>query len=134
MNTIDVTTNTANEFPCTVRVRTHTFMTDVDAVTGGSDSAPSAHDYFDSALAACKALTAIWYAKRKHIPLERVAAHVERDDSEERKGVYKLRVRVELIGAAMTPEQHADVQRAIGGCPIHKLMATTDVQIETVAP
>ena len=46
---------------------------------GGEDSAPSAHDYFDASLAACKALTAVWFARRNGIPLERVESHVERD-------------------------------------------------------
>jgi putative redox protein len=71
----------------------------------------------------------MWFAKRKGIPLERVETHVESDDSQERAGVYKLRVRVELFGP-LTDEQREQVQRAIGACPIHKLMTTADVQIE----
>ena len=63
------------------------------------------------------------------IPLERVESHVESDDSQERAGVYKLRVRVELIGP-LTDDQRAQVLRAIAACPIHKLMTTADVQIE----
>jgi putative redox protein len=71
----------------------------------------------------------MWYAKRKGIPLERVETHIESDDSQERTGIYHLRVRVELFGP-MTDEQRAQVKRAITGCPIHKLMTTVDVQIE----
>jgi putative redox protein len=97
---------------------------------GGQDSAPGPHDYFDSALATCKAITAMWYAKRHGIPLERVESHVESDGSDERKGVYKIRVRVELFGP-MTDDQKAQIQRAIAACPLHKLMTTSDVQIET---
>ena len=130
MNTIDTKTIRPGEFPIDVRVRTHTFTADASVGAGGNDSAPGPHDYFDSALAACKAITALWYAKRHDIPLERVETHVESDDSEERKGVYKLRVRVELIGP-LTDDQRAQVQRAIAACPIHKLMTTADVQIET---
>jgi len=86
-----------------------------------------------AALATCKAMTAMWYAKRKGIPLERVETHVESDDSQERAAVYRMRVRVELFGP-MSDAQRADVHRAIGGCPIHKLMTTSEVQIETVSP
>jgi putative redox protein len=133
MTAIDLTTDRAGEYPQTIRVRTHVFAADASVASGGTDSAPGPHDYFDSALAACKAITAMWVAKKNSIPLERVAVHVESDNTKERDGVYKLGVRVELIGAQMSPEQHARIHRAIAQCPIHKLMTTTDVQIETVA-
>ena len=42
-----------------------------------------------------------------------------------------MRVRVELFGP-LSVEQRAEIQRAIAACPIHKLMTTSDVQIETV--
>jgi putative redox protein len=129
MNTIDAKTIRPGEYPLDVRVRTHTFTADASVSSGGQDSAPGPHDFFDSALAACKAITALWYARRHGIPLERVESHVESDDSHERNGVYKLRVRVELFGP-LTDEQRAQVQRAITACPIHKLMTTSDVQIE----
>ena len=130
MNTIDTQTIRAGEFPLTVRVRSHSFTSDVMAVTGSHDEAPGPHDLFDAALATCKAMTAMWYAKRKGIPLERVETHVESDDSQERAGVYRMLVRVELFGP-MSDAQRADVHRAIGACRIHKLMTTSDVQIET---
>jgi putative redox protein len=129
MNTIDAQTVRPNEYPVEVRVRKHTFIADASIAAGGEDTAPGPHDYFDTALATCKAITALWYAKRHGIPLERVESHIESDDSQERAGVYKLRVRVELFGP-LTDEQRAQVQRAIAACPIHKLMTTTDVQIE----
>jgi len=133
MTTIDTATIRAGEYPLTVRVREHQLTSDVSLALGGKDSALDPHDLFDSALATCKAMTAMWYAKRHGIPLDRVESHVESDGSHERAGVYRLRVRVELFGP-LTPEQHADVHRAIAACPIHKLMTTSDIQIETVAP
>lgn len=132
MTTIDLETDRAGEYPHTVRVRNHTFTVDVGPALGGGDTAPGPHDLFDASLAACKALTAVWYARRHKLPLERVSTHVESDDSAERAGVYKLTVRVELHGAELTDEQRASIQRAIGACPIHKLMTTADVQIETL--
>ena len=133
MNTIDCHTIAAGEFPHTVRVRSHTFTADASIAGGGQDSAPGPHDLFDAALASCKAITALWYAKHHGIPLERVESHVESDDSQERAGVYRFRVRIELFGP-LTAEQRAQVHRAISACPIHKLMTTSDVQIETIAP
>jgi putative redox protein len=129
-NTIDCETLEPNAFPTTLRTRTHSFRADVGPSSGGEDTAPGPHDYFDAALAACKAATAMWYAKRQKMPLERVETHVERDDSEERKGKYRLKLRVEFHGP-LTDEQRAALSRAIAACPIHKLMTTTNVEIET---
>jgi putative redox protein len=127
---VDSETETPNEYPQRVKVRSHTFRADVAESSGGTDSAPSPHDYFDAALATCKALTATWYAKRNGIPLERVESHVERDDREERKGTYVLRVRLAFHGP-LDDEQRARLYRAAGNCPVHKLMTSTDVVIET---
>src|SRR6266404_2453302 len=99
---IDCETERASGFPQVLHIRQHTLRADVTPAEGGEDTAPGAHDYFDASLAACKALTATWYARKNNIPLERVETHVERDDSEERKGVYKLKVRVAFHGAGLT--------------------------------
>jgi putative redox protein len=131
MTTIDCETARPGEFPQTVRVRSHMFSADVAESAGSTDSAPGPHDFFDVALATCKALTATWYARRHKIPLERVETRVESDGSEERAGVYKLRVKVTFHGE-MSDEQRASLYRAISACPIHKLMTTVEVVIETV--
>ena len=129
MTKIDAATRVPNQFPVDVRVRSHSFACDASIDAGGADSAPGPHDLFDSALASCKAITAMWYAKRHAIPLERAVVHVDSDATDERAGVYRMHVRVELIGP-LTAEQHTQVQAAIARCPIHKLMTTADVQID----
>lgn len=132
MNTVDAQTTHAGEYLQTVRVRAHTLSADVGPASGGGDAAPGPHDYFDAALAACKVATAMWYAKRHGIPLERVESHIESDDSQERAGVYRMRVRIGFHGP-LSDEQRAALTRAVAACPIHKLMTTSDVQIEMVA-
>jgi putative redox protein len=129
--TVQCATEQPNEFPQTLQVRQHTFRADVGPSSGGEDSAPGPHDYFDAALAACKALTATWYAKKNGIPLERVETRVERDDAEERTGRYVLKVKVTLYGANLTDAERTRVLAAVGKCPVHKLMTSTDVVIET---
>ena len=62
---IDCETEKPNAFPQVIHVRNHTFRADVSEADGSQDSAPGAHDYFDAALAACKTLTATWYAKKQ---------------------------------------------------------------------
>jgi putative redox protein len=123
-------TETPNSFPQVIRVRKHTFPADVSESAGSTDSAPGAHDYFDAALAACKTLTATWYARKNQIPLERVEADIERDDTEERKGKYVLKVRLRFHGP-LSSEQKQRIYNAVSACPIHRLMTTTDVVIET---
>lgn len=130
-NVVECATETPGDYPQGLRTRTHTFRADVGRGSGSGDSAPSPHDYFDAALAACKALTATWYAKRHGIPLEHVESHVERDDSEERKGKYRLRVRMQFHGP-LSDEQRDALARAAGACPIHKLMTRAEIEIETM--
>lgn len=128
--TVQCATEKPNSFPQVLQVRTHTFRADVGPSAGGTDTAPGAHDYFDAALAACKALTATWYARKHQMPLERVESRVERDDSGERQGKYLLKVRLAFHGP-LSDEQRSRLYAAVSACPIHKLMTTAEVQIET---
>jgi len=123
-------TEVPNSFPQVIRVRKHVFRTDVSESAGSTDSAPGAHDYFDAALAACKTLTVTWYARKNQIPLEKVEVDIERDDAEERKGKYVLKVRLAFHGP-LSSEQRTRLYNAVSACPIHKLMTTTEVVIET---
>jgi len=127
---IDSETEHPNTFPQVLHVRAHTLRADVAESAGGTDSAPGPHDYFDAALAACKALTATWFARKHNIALERVETHVERDDTEERSGKYVLKVRLAFHGP-MSDEERSRLYAAVARCPIHKLMTTSEVVIET---
>jgi len=127
---IDCESERPNEFRQVLRIRQHTIHADVMPSSFGQDTAPGPHDYFDAALAACKALTANWYAKKNGIPLERVETHVERDDSQERAGTYRLKVRVAFHGP-LDDAQRQKLYDVVARCPIHKLMATTTIEIET---
>jgi putative redox protein len=132
MSEIDCKTITAGEYPVTLKLREHSFNADMSVSGGGADSSPGPHDYFDAALAACKAMTATWYARRHKLPLERVETHVESDATQERAGVYKFKIQLIFHGEQLTDEHRVALRRAAGACPIHKLMTTSDVQIETV--
>jgi putative redox protein len=129
-NIVDCASIEAGAWPQELHTRSHVFRADVGIESGSADSAPSPHDYFDSALASCKALTALWYARRRGIPLERVATRVERDDSAEREGRYRLRVHLDFQGP-LTDGQRALLRRAADNCPVHKLMTLAEISIET---
>ena len=112
-------------------VRNHLISVDGTIEEGGSDAGPSPHDLYDAAISACKALTVVWYAKRKGYALENVEVTTERDDSEERKGVYRLAATVHLTGD-LSEAQRAELLSAAQKCPIHKLMTAVTTEISTV--
>jgi len=112
-------------------VRNHIISVDGTVEEGGNDAGPSPHDLYDAAISACKALTVVWYARRKGYPLENVEVTMERDDSEERKGVYRLAATVHLTGD-LSETQRAELLSAAQKCPVHKLMTAVTTEISTV--
>jgi len=128
MSPITVTRDRSHKMRHTVAVRQHSFAIDEPAANGGEDLGVTPHDLYDSALGACKAMTVLWYANRKQIPLEDIRVTVERDDSQERQGVYRLRTVLHL-GGPLTEAQRQELLTVAGKCPVHKLMtqATTEV-------
>jgi putative redox protein len=132
--TIQVVRDRTRKMKHTVQVRQHTFTIDEPDANGGEDLGVTAHELYDSALGACKAMTVLWYARRKQIPLDDIRVTVDRDDSEERQGVYRLRVTLALTGA-LSDAQRQELLTVAGKCPVHKLMtqAKTEVTTELVA-
>lgn len=128
---IIVSSASADGFRHTLTINdNHTLATDLPVSLGGEDSAPSPHDYFDAALGACKALTLKLYAKQHDIPLSGVRVVVNHDDSEERKGKYGLNVELTLEGD-LSDEQRTLLHRIADRCPVHKLMTSTEITIQT---
>ena len=129
--TIHVVRDRMHKMKHSVSVRQHSFAIDEPVANGGEDEGFTPHDVYDSALGACKAMTVLWYAQRKQIPLDGIEVTVDRDDSEERKGVYRLRVTLSL-GGALSDAQRQELLTVAGKCPVHKLMtlATTEVLTE----
>ncbi|AVR96553.1 OsmC family protein [Pseudoduganella armeniaca] len=113
-----------------VHVRNHIVSTDVSVEEGGLDAGPSPHDLYDAALSACKALTVLWYAKRKNIPVEDVRVATERDASEERKGVYRLAATLHLTGD-LSAAQREELLGVAQKCPVHKLMTSVTTEVTT---
>jgi putative redox protein len=132
--TITITRDRSRKMKHTATVRQHTIALDEPAGNGGEDLGVTPHDLYDSALGACKALTVLWYAQRKQIPVEDIQVSVEREDADERKGVYRLRTTLSL-GGALSDAQRQELLTVAGKCPVHKLMtqATTEV-ITELAP
>ena len=128
--TIIVTRDRTAKMRHTVAVRNHRFAVDELPAVGGEDFGPTPHDLYDAALAACKALTVLWYANRKQIPVEDIEVTVERDDSEERKGTYRLRTMLALSGP-LSAAQREELRNVAGKCPVHRLMTQVTTEIST---
>lgn len=113
-----------------LQIRTHSLIADVSVEEGGADTGPSPHDLYDAALAACKALTVMWYANKKGIKVDDIHTVVERDDSQERAGVYKLTARLQVSGD-LTDAQLRELSAVAQKCPVHKLMTSVTTEITT---
>ena len=112
----------------TVHIRTHELVADVSEAEGGGDTGPSPHDLYDAALGACKALTVMWYARKKGIPVDDIETQVERDDSGERQGIYRLSTTLKLHGE-LSDAQLIELEAVAQKCPVHKLMTTVTTEI-----
>ena len=128
--TVTVNTESNEGFRHSIKIDDHEVFTDLPKSMGGESSAPSPHDYFDAALGACKALTLKLYAQKKDIPLTGVTVEVKHDASEEQKGKYALHVKLTLKGV-LTDAQRDELHNVADKCPVHKLMTTAEITIET---
>ncbi|MBB1521436.1 OsmC family protein [Aquipseudomonas guryensis] len=122
--------STENGLRHSIEIGEHLLHTDVPVELGGEASGPEPHDLFDAAIGACKALTLMLYAKQKGMPLDSLDVRVARDDSEERKGIYRLAVQLDLHGA-LDDAQRQQLLRIADKCPVHKLVTSSEVQITT---
>lgn len=128
--TITVTRDRTGKMRHVAHVREHRLVLDELPSVGGEDTGPTPHDLYDTALAACKALTVLWYANRKQIPLTDVSVSVDRDDADERKGTYRLRATLAL-GGELSDAQREELRNVAGKCPVHRLMTQVTTEITT---
>lgn len=115
-----------------IAIRAHEIVADMSVADGGADAGPTPHDLYDAALGACKALTILWYAARKGVPVEDITVSVVRDDMREAKGVYRLATTVALTGD-LTDDQRARLLDVAAKCPVQRLMTQVTTEIETHA-
>lgn len=113
-----------------IHIGRNSLASDLSVEEGGEGSGPNPHDLYDAALGACTALTVLWYAKRRKIPVEGVDVSVERDASQERTGIYRLSAALKLTGH-LTAAQREELLGAARKCPIHKLMTEVATEIST---
>jgi putative redox protein len=113
-----------------IHIGNHVITVDESKPSGGDDSGPNPHDLYDAALGACKAMTMLWYANRKGIPVEDIQVDVDRDASQERAGTYRLDTKLTL-GGNLTEAQRQELLTVASKCPVHKLMTVVKTGIST---
>ena len=113
-----------------IHIGRNSLTTDLGVEEGGEGLGPNPHDLYDAALGACKALTVLWYAKHKGIPVQGIEVSVERDASQERAGIYRLSAALSLTGN-LNAAQREELLRVAQKCPIHKLMTEVRTEIST---
>ena len=117
-----------------IHIGPNSLASDLSVEEGGGGSGPGPHDLYDAALGACTALTVLWYAKRKNIPVEGIEVSVERDASQERAGIYRLSAELTLTGD-LSVAQREELFRTAQKCPVHKLMTEVATEIAvTLSP
>ena len=114
----------------TIHIRTHALDTDVSVAEGGADEGPSPHDLYDAAVGACKALTVMWFAKKKGIAVDDIRTEITSDSSQERAGVYRMATKL-VISGAFSDAEFAQLAAVAEKCPVHKLMTTVTTEITT---
>lgn len=128
--TIEIQHDPALKLGQTVRFDTATLTADGALADGGDAKGPNPHDLYDAALGACKAMTVLWYARRKALPVEDVRVSVDRDASGERSGRYVLSARMTVRGR-LSQEQLQELLAVAEKCPVHKLMTSVSTEIHT---
>jgi putative redox protein len=113
-----------------LQIRSHKLSADVLVTEGGADDGPSPHELYDAALGACKALTVMWFAKKKGIAVDDVRTEVVSDNSQERSGVYKLHTKL-VIHGAISDAEFSQLVAVAEKCPVHKLMTSVTTEITT---
>lgn len=114
----------------TVNIRNHQFISDAPIADGGGDEGPSPHELYDAALGACKAVSLMWFAKKKGIAVDDIRTEVTSDDSQERAGVYKIHTKV-VISGTFSDAEFAQLTAVAEKCPVHKLMTAVTTEVTT---
>ena len=127
---ITVTRDLSGKMRQVIQIRDHRVIADASVEQGGEDSGAGPHDLYDAALGACKAVTVLWYANRRNIPVRDIQVVVERDNSQEREGTYRLATTLSL-GGDLSDAQRQELLAVASKCPIHKLMTEATTEITT---
>jgi putative redox protein len=108
-----------------MQVGRHTVFLDVPQDKGGTDTAPSPHDFLLGALGACTAMTMEMYAKRKNWDLQAVSVKVTetqvKPDPAATRTIPQLAKQIEVRGN-LSEEQLSTLKSIAEKCPVNKII------------
>ena len=120
-------TRRRGKYETEVEIREHRLIADEPQSSGGGDQGPTPTELLAASLAACTAITMELYADRKGWELGEVEVHVDWPDS--LKGGNRIDVKIR-IPTELSDEQRQRLLVIAGKCPVHKLIAGKDVEIQ----
>jgi putative redox protein len=110
-----------------VEMREHRLIVDEPEDRGGRDQGPKPAELLAASLATCSAITIEMYADRKGWELGDVEVAVEfREATTDDPASFDVLVR---IPAKLDADQHKRILAIVAKCPVHKVLASTDVEI-----
>lgn len=98
-------------------------VSDAPADAGGKALGPSPVSQLASALAACKSMTGMMYARRKEWPVRSIRVdvrHVQRDTNGRKTDAFECHI---AIDGDLDDEQRRRVYEITAKCPVHKMLA-----------
>ncbi len=112
----------ANDLQVSLTARQHEFTADADLANGGTDHAPTPHEYLAASLAACTSMTVQMYASRKQWALESCDVVVSISSEGDRKDpnsktVFDVKV---MFRGALDPDQRQRLLEIANRCPVHR--------------
>jgi putative redox protein len=111
-----------------VEIRNHRLIVDETEEDGGGDAGPRPTELLAAALATCTAITIEMYANRKEWELGDVEVAVD-FETPTAETPPKLKATIK-IAAELSDEQRERILVIAGKCPVHRTLASQDVQIE----
>lgn len=102
-----------------INVGSHRLVADIGSELGGNGSGPEPHDFLESALAACTAITLQMFADQKNIPLECCDVKIKILNE---GPINKIEREITLVGELLTEEERQLLFAVADESPICKFL------------
>jgi putative redox protein len=110
-----------------LEIREHRLIVDETTEDGGGDAGPRPTELLAAALASCTAITIEMYAGRKEWDLGQLEVAVDFETpTRETPPKFQTRIRIPV---ELSDEQREKLLVIAGKCPVHRTLASQDVEI-----
>ena len=111
-----------------VEIREHRLIADEPQDRGGGDQGPKPTELLAASLATCTAITIEMYADRKEWDLGKVEVAVDfTEASSDSPAKFEVEIKTP---AQLSEEQRERILVIAGKCPVHRALATDDVEVD----